>query len=95
MYQLWTLIAPGVSQGIGAENGYWDCGTRVDYGYGYYDPPKLYKSITIFKDETGFTAWVPRAGWEMLAREVPLQQARRIARARLAKGGHITDESQE
>ena len=56
---------------------------------GEWTPPKLYKSITIFKDETGYTAWVPRAGWKMLAREVPLNQALRTAKLRLKKGGHI------
>ncbi len=68
---------------------FFDCGTLADYGYGYYEPPKLYKSITVFKDETGFTAWVPRSGWVMLAREVPLSKALRIARQRLANGGSI------
>ncbi len=69
---------------------FFDCGTLADYGYGYYDPPKLYKAITIFKDAGGgFTVWVPRAGWKILARQVPLGQARRIARLRLAKGGLI------
>ena len=66
-----------------------DCGTFADYGYGYFEPPKLYKSITIFKDESGYTAWVPRANWEMIAREVTLNQARRMARQRLSKGGYI------
>ncbi len=70
---------------------FFDCGTMIDYGYGYYEPPKLYKSITIFKDETGYTAWAPRAGWAILAREVPLSQARRIAKQRLAKGGQLID----
>ncbi len=68
-----------------------DCGTFVDYGYGYYEPPKLYKSITIFKDETGYTAWVPRSDWRMLAREVSLDRARRIAKSRLQKGGVILE----
>lgn len=30
---------------------FFDCGTMVDYGYGYYEKPKLYKRISIFKDE--------------------------------------------
>jgi hypothetical protein len=63
----------------------------VDYGYGYHEPPKLYKTIKIFKDETGYTAWVPRASWKMLAREVPLEKARRIARLRLKKGGSVIE----
>ncbi len=70
---------------------FFDCGTMVDYGYGYYDPPKLYKTIKIFKDETGYTAWVPRSDWTMLARQVPLNKARRIARLRLRKGGNIIE----
>jgi len=70
---------------------FFDCGTYADYGYGYYESPKQYRNIVIFKDETGYTAWVPRCGWKMLAREVPLAQARRVARARLAKGGHIVE----
>ncbi len=70
---------------------FFDCGTEVDYGYGYYEAPKLYKSIRIFKDESGFTAWVPRDGWKILARQVPLEKARRIARTRLKKGGHIDE----
>jgi len=68
-----------------------DCGTFIDYGYGYYEPPKLYKTIKIFKDETGYTAWVPRAGWKMLARQVPLNQARKIAKQRLKIGGQIIE----
>lgn len=70
---------------------FFDCGTFVNTGYGYYEPPRLYKTIKIFKDGTGFTAWVPRAGWTMLARMVPLEQARRIARLRLNKGGTIIE----
>jgi hypothetical protein len=68
---------------------FFDCGTFVDYGYGYYEPPKLYKTIKIFKDESGYTAWVPRAGWTMLARKVPLKKALKIARMRLSKVGSI------
>ena len=70
---------------------FFDCGTFADYGYGYYETPKLYRNITIFKDESGYTAWVPRAGWKMLARQVPLEQARKIAKARLTKGGIIQE----
>ena len=68
-----------------------DCGTYVDYGYGYYEPPKLYKTIKIFKDEVGYTAWVPSAGWVMLARMVPIERARKVARFRLKKGGAIVE----
>lgn len=70
-----------------------DCGTYVDWGYGYYEPPKLYKTIKIFKGEAGYTAWVPRAGWVMLAREVPLEKARSIARKRLKEGGRIIEDA--
>lgn len=70
---------------------FFDCGTYVDYGYGYYEPPKLYKTIKIFKDDEGYTAWVPRAGWITLARMVPLIKARRIARLRLKKCGSIIE----
>jgi hypothetical protein len=70
---------------------FFDCGTFVDYGYGYYQPPKLYNSITIFEDEGGYSVWVPRCGWVMLAREVPLEVARSIATKRLKKGGHIVE----
>ena len=72
---------------------FFDCGAMADYGYGEYTPPKLYKNITIFKDETGFTVWAPRAGYEFLAKFVPLERARLIARKRLANGGRIKDES--
>ena len=72
---------------------FFDCGTFADYGYGYYEPPKLYKNITIFKDENGYTAWCPRNSWKILAREVPLEIARKIAKARLEKGGRIVDRS--
>lgn len=72
---------------------FFDCGTFVDYGYGYFERPKLYKSITIFKDENGYTAWVPRSGWKMLVRMVPLSVARRIAKSRLEKGGVIIDKT--
>ena len=70
---------------------FFDCGTFADYGYDYYEIPKLYKNITIFKDETGFTAWCPRSNYKMIARQVTLNQARNIARKRLAKGGYITE----
>jgi len=70
---------------------FFDCGTFADYGYGYYEPPKRYKHIVIFKDAEGFTAWCPRAGWTMLAREVPLAKAKRIAKLRLKKGGHVIE----
>lgn len=70
---------------------FFDCGTFVDYGYGYYKPPKLYKNITIFKDETGYTAWCPRSGWKIVANQLPLNQARNIARKRLAKDGKIVE----
>ena len=70
---------------------FFDCGTYADYGYGYYESPKLYKSITIFKDEVGYTAWVPRAGWAMLARQLPLEKARKIAKSRLTKDGIIIE----
>jgi len=68
-----------------------DCGTRIDIGYGYYEPPKLYNNITIFKDRVGYTAWVPRSGWLILGREVPLPEARNIARRRLKQGGIIKE----
>ena len=71
---------------------FFDCGTFADYGYGYYEPPKLYKTIKIFKDEEGYTAWVPRAGWVILANQVPLDIARSIASKRLRKGGHIIED---
>lgn len=70
---------------------FFDCGTYLDYGYGYYEPPKLYKKIVIFKDDNGYTAWVPRAGWVILARQVSLGIARNIARKRLKKGGRIDE----
>lgn len=70
---------------------FFDCGTFVDYGYEYYEPPKLFKSITVFKDETAYTTWVPRAGWVILAREVSLKRAMSIAKRRLQKGGTITE----
>lgn len=70
---------------------FFDCGTFLDYGYGYYEIPKLYKTIKVFKDDIGYTAWVPRAGWVMLARQVSLQKARHIVQVRLAKGGLIKE----
>ena len=70
---------------------FFDCGTSLDYGYGYYEPPKLYNSITIFQDENGYTAWVPRSGWIMLARMVPLNIAHRIAKSRLTQKGIIIE----
>jgi len=70
---------------------FFDCGTFLDCGYGYYEPPKLYKKIVIYKDENGYTAWVPRADWVMLARQVPLKLARSIASKRLKKLGHIIE----
>ncbi len=72
---------------------FFDCGTFVDYGYQYYEPPKLYKYITIFKNENGYTAWCPRNGWHILARDAPLGRVRKIAKQRLAKNGRIIDKS--
>ncbi len=74
---------------------FFDCGTFADYGYGYYEPPKLYKKIRIFKDETGFTVWPLYSSEKILAQQVPLNQARRIARVRLAKGGQIKDQTRQ
>ena len=57
---------------------FFDCGTFVDYGYVYYEKPKLYKSIEILKDEVGFTARVRRAGFRILAKarlELPPERA--------------------
>lgn len=71
---------------------FFDCGAMVDYGYGYYDPPKLYKTIKIFKDRTGYTAWVPRCGWVILANQVSLEKARAIAKNQLKDGGQIIEE---
>lgn len=68
-----------------------DCGTVVDYGYGYYDPPKQYSYIVIFKDETGYTAWAPYNAWEKLARQVSLDRARTVARQQLRVGGRIVE----
>lgn len=70
---------------------FFDCGTVVDSGYGYYELPAQYKRIVIFKDEGGYTAWVPHADWTMLARQVTLNRARRIAKSRLKRGGHIVE----
>ena len=70
---------------------FFDCGTYLDSGYGYYVKPTLYKRIVIFADDGGYTAWVPRAGWLILARQVPLSRAHRIARSRLKKDGHIVE----
>ncbi len=71
---------------------FFDCGTMVDTGYGSYDPPKLYKRIVLFKDETGYSV-MARYSFDMLARCVPLERARRIAKQRLAKDGILHDES--
>lgn len=68
---------------------FFDCGTFIDYGYGYFTPPKLYKRINIFKDSEGYTAWVPRAGWVKIANQVSLPQVERMARRRLQSGGVI------
>ena len=70
---------------------FFDCGTVVYSGYSYYKAPKQYSHIVIFKDQMGYTTWCPRAGWTMLACQVSLEQARRVARARLKTGGHIIE----
>lgn len=69
---------------------FFDCGTVVDYGYGYYEPPKLYKRIRIFKDEVGYTA-ITAYSDDILARQVSLEKARSIANKRLKKGGHVVE----
>lgn len=69
---------------------FFDCGTFVDYGYGYYEPPKLYKKLEIFKDDIGYTV-LARYASKFLETQVPLAKARRIARLRVAKGGIIED----
>ena len=70
---------------------FFDCGTVADYGYGYHEPPRLYKNIHILKDDEGYTVLAPSAGWKMLACKVSIGLAHRIGKARLAKGGKIKD----
>ena len=65
-----------------------DCGTTVDYGYGYYDPPKLYKRLEVFKDEVGYSV-IARYALHFIILKVPYTQAVRVARLRLAKGGTL------
>lgn len=71
---------------------FFDCGTTVDYGYGYYEPPELYKRLVLFKDDVGYTV-LARYVDKFLVQQVPLTRARRVAKQRLAQGGHILDET--
>lgn len=70
---------------------FFDCGTSVDYGYSEWTPPKLYKRLVLFKDETGYTILAKYTG-DLLVRQVSRSQAMRIAKQRLAKGGHLSVE---
>jgi hypothetical protein len=69
---------------------FFDCGTLVDYGYGYYEPPKLYKKLVIFKDDAGYTV-LARYVDKFIIKQVSLSKARRIAKLRLKKDGFIIE----
>ena len=66
-----------------------DCGTLLDYGYGYYDPPKKYKKLKIFWDSE-YEAWrLMNSFGEILINSPQRKVVERIARARLKVGGSI------
>lgn len=69
---------------------FFDCGTVVDTGAGVYTPPKLYKRIKIFKDDVGYSVYPKYTAFStLLARQVPLKLAQRIAKSRLKNGGKV------
>jgi hypothetical protein len=75
---------------------FFDCGTFADYGYGYYDPPKLYKRLLIFWDsELNKYRLFAQYTWEELFKSENHKQILRIAKTRLKLNGRIKDEPKE
>lgn len=69
---------------------FFDCGTVIDYGYGYYEPPKQYKRLHIFYD-SGLDMWrlFSRHGWHDLGKQKTKTGIMRIAQYHLKSGGKI------
>ena len=65
---------------------FFDCGTRVDFGYGEWRPPKLYKKLTIFQDEVGYSLM---ALGSVIFSAMTKRGIRAIANQRLKAGGKI------
>lgn len=71
---------------------FFDCGTFVDGGYGYYVPPKQYKHLQIFWDSSkGKYVLVATYNWEHLFEHKDHNKILAIAQQRLKAGGKIKD----
>lgn len=73
---------------------FFDCGTFVDYGYGYYEPPKKYKRLRIFWDsERGyFTLWADYVNKPIFSHP-NYKRVLRIAMERLKPKGRLSTPS--
>mgnify|MGYP001562260485 CR=1 FL=1 len=71
---------------------FFDCGTFVDYGYGYYKPPLKYKRLRIFWDGQlqQYVLWGDY-GNKLLFSDENRKKILRIANERLKPKGKITD----
>lgn len=74
---------------------FFDCGTFVDYGYGYYEPPKKYKQLETFWDSErqSYTLIARRPTWHILFSSPNHTKIIRIANDRLKPQGTIKDAS--
>lgn len=69
---------------------FFDCGTFVDYGYGYYEPPKRYKRLQVYWDgELEKYILVATQSWEHLFESPNYKKVIKIAEGRLKIGGRL------
>ena len=75
---------------------FFDCGTFVDYGYGYYEPPKLYKKLLVYWDsELLKYVLVARYTWTTLFKHEDYNKVIGIAKERLKPNGIIKDNTKQ
>ena len=67
---------------------FFDCGAEADFGYGEWRPPKLYKKLTIFENEVGYSLM---ALGSVISSALTERGIRTIAKQRLKTGGSIKD----
>lgn len=69
---------------------FFDCGTVADYGYGYYEPPKQYKRLSIFFDnEVNLWKLFSVYTRQKLAERKTKSGITKIAKYHLKSGGKI------
>ncbi len=67
---------------------FFDCGTFVDYGYGYWEKPKQYKKLHIWYFEDHWEVrW--ECGYSPLGKSKTKTGIMRLAKYHLKKGGKI------